>query len=180
MRDIINPAKLTRQQQLDACAQCHSGISTDSKPPFTFLPGDTLSADVTSFQRFDTTATAEVHGNQYGLLTSSQCFIKSEMTCSTCHNPHANERGATVDFSARCMSCHQSGHEKSCALKVEMGETVSGRCPDCHMPVKPSKKISFRVAGGDQRAELARTHFISIYPGQSKKIAEAIRQLERR
>lgn len=176
-RDIINPARLTRQQQLDACAQCHSGVSTDQKPPFTFLPGDTLAADVTSFQRFDTTATAEVHGNQYGLLTSSQCFIRSEMTCSTCHDPHASERGAVEIFSARCVSCHQDGHQKACALKGELGEAVSGRCPDCHMPVKPSKKIAFRVASGEQKAELARTHFISVYPEQSRKIAEAIRKL---
>ncbi|MFM9076556.1 MAG: multiheme c-type cytochrome [Bacteroidota bacterium] len=103
-RDIINPANLTRQQQLDACAQCHSGITTDLKPPFTFLPGDTLVADRTSFQRFDTTAAAEVHGNQYGLLTSSKCFIQSELTCSNCHQPHTRERGFVADCSARCMS----------------------------------------------------------------------------
>ena len=63
-----------------------------------FLPGDSLGLDLTSFQRYDTSATAEVHGNQYGMLASSKCFIKSEMTCSTCHRPHAAERGSAAAF----------------------------------------------------------------------------------
>ncbi|MFN8340407.1 MAG: multiheme c-type cytochrome [Cyclobacteriaceae bacterium] len=177
IKDIINAAHLSRRQQLDACAQCHSGINTSLKPPFTFFPGDTLAMDVASFQRYDTTATAEVHGNQYGMLAASQCFIKSEMTCSTCHNPHQKERGDIASFSARCMNCHQQGHEKVCALSGKPGQAVNGQCPDCHMPVRPSRKIAFKVANGEQKAELARTHFISIYPEQSRKIVASIKQL---
>ena len=178
-KEIINPARLSRQQQLDACAQCHSGINTDPKAPFTFLPGDSLGLDLTSFQRYDTSATAEVHGNQYGMLASSKCFIKSEMTCSTCHRPHAAERGSAAAFSARCITCHGAGHEKKCAMEKELGVLISGKCPDCHMPVRPSGKIAFRVAGGTARAELARSHFISVYREHSREIANKIRGMGR-
>src|SRR3712207_8479990 len=34
----------------------------------------------------DSTANLDVHGNQYGLLTGSKCFVNSpSMTCSSCH-----------------------------------------------------------------------------------------------
>ena len=39
---IINPGKLSRLQQMDQCGLCHSGIQQNIRPPFTFMPGDTL------------------------------------------------------------------------------------------------------------------------------------------
>ena len=46
----------------------------------------------------------DVHGNQLGLLSASKCFRMSQtMTCTTCHNPHENERGKIALFSQRCI-----------------------------------------------------------------------------
>ena len=39
---VINPAKLSRQQQLDVCAVCHAGKMQKIKPSFQFVPGKNL------------------------------------------------------------------------------------------------------------------------------------------
>jgi hypothetical protein len=108
-RYIINPATLTRQQNLDLCALCHGGRLNRLRPSFSFTAGDKLS----DYFQFDTmgrnVADIDVHGNQLGLLMASKCFQMSQMTCITCHNTHENERGKLAVFSQRCMACHGDG-----------------------------------------------------------------------
>src|SRR5690606_34482470 len=71
---------LSRQQKLDMCAVCHSGNQQKlQKSTFSFLPGDVLSDFYyPDFSRPDI-SDFDVHGNQYQLLTASQCFIQSNM-----------------------------------------------------------------------------------------------------
>jgi hypothetical protein len=85
-RFITNPASLSRQQRLDVCALCHSGVMQSMKPAFSFLPGDTLSKYfIKNSSRIDSFK-LDVHANQYGLLSASKCFrISGTMTCSSCH-----------------------------------------------------------------------------------------------
>src|SRR5690606_1855563 len=111
---IVNPARLTRQQRLDNCALCHSGIRDNIMPAFTFMVSDKL--DDFSFPSYaaDSAATLDVHGNQYGLLTSSKCFEMSDMDCSSCHNVHVKETRKLEVFSSRCMNCHKQGGENFC------------------------------------------------------------------
>jgi hypothetical protein len=147
---ILNAKLMTRQQRLDACAQCHSGSRYPLKPAFTFRVGDPL----TDFSqaKYDVSAagTLDVHGNQYGLLSSSKCFLHSTMDCSTCHNVHVNQAGDLKGFSQRCISCHS---------EVKHTTLVStDNCIDCHMPAIPSSKIVL------QQSALVRTHRIAIYP----------------
>ena len=68
---IINPALLSRQQKLDNCALCHSGLRENSKPSFSFVTGDKLDDYSTPDYNVDSVAQLDVHGNQYGLLTAS-------------------------------------------------------------------------------------------------------------
>lgn len=175
----INPARLSRQAQLDLCAQCHGGTRTSRSAPFAFMPGDSLTKEMMAFHTLDTSG-VEVHGNQYDLLAGSRCFLSSNMTCSNCHNPHQPERGNKALFSSRCLSCHE-GREQSqtvCKLQLTEGDIIKSNCIDCHMPARASKKIQFRT---DKRkelsAEIARTHFISIYPAESRKILEMMKKL---
>jgi hypothetical protein len=163
---ILNPATFSRQQNLDLCGLCHGGRLRKTQPTFQFVSGDRLS----DYFVMDTTTpnpdNIDVHGNQYGLLRSSKCFrMSSTMTCTTCHNPHENERGNIALFSSRCISCHTNGRNHTCTLTASIGPSISLNCIDCHMPLKASRSIT-ELLSGDRRptAALIRSHLIKIYP----------------
>ncbi len=167
-RFVTNAAKLNRQQRMDGCALCHSGFRTAIQPPFSFQVGDTL-AHFSQGKAISRQAdTLDVHGNQYGLLAASKCFLGSaEMDCSTCHNVHRDEFNRADLFSAKCQSCHNGKDNPVCSLpEKERGSVHLGdNCIDCHMPVRASKKIMLNVGSGDKLLpDYIRTHFISIYP----------------
>jgi hypothetical protein len=168
-RFIINPGKLTRQQNLDLCRLCHGGGLVKTKPSFSFLPGDTLSQFFNLPTDTADPHAIDVHGNQYGLLASSKCFLNSQMTCGTCHNPHRNEEGMLAVYSARCMNCHNPGHNNFCKLKNKEKYNISTNCIDCHMPELTSKAITVLQQGENVPTPASmRTHFITVYPEQTK------------
>lgn len=168
---IINPASLSRQQNLDLCASCHGGRLKKTRPSFEFTVGNKLA----DYFEVDTVLPAadkiDVHGNQYGLLRASKCFRMSEtMTCNTCHNSHENERGNTALFSQRCMSCHTKEHGNFCKLKNSSAALLKQNCIDCHMLLQSSKAIAVFLPGTNMPvAALIRSHLIGIYPTQTKK-----------
>ena len=167
-RFITGPAKLTRQRQLDACALCHSGFRKELRPPFSFRTGDTLDQFSTATYSEDTAAALDVHGNQYGLLTSSKCFRMSEMTCSSCHNVHKEEVNAPDLFSQRCQGCHQQTVHKFAGFPATAVD-IKTNCISCHMPMLPSKNI-FLVANDRDKSspDFVRTHRVAIYPDQTR------------
>ena len=168
---ILNPAKFSRQQNLDLCGLCHGGRIKDTRPSFEFVSGDKLS----DYFQIDTSApdpqNIDVHGNQLGLLRSSKCFRMSQiMTCTTCHNPHENERGNIELFSQRCTTCHNKGHNRVCKMSGSLGPPINLNCIDCHMPLKPSKMIT-ELLPGDAKptAALVRSHQIAIYRDETAR-----------
>jgi hypothetical protein len=169
---IINPASLSRQQNLDLCASCHGGRLQKTQPSFSFKVGDKLS----DFYIVDTTApkpeNIDVHGNQYALMRASKCFRMTQtLTCNTCHNTHQREKGQTALFSQRCMECHNNGHGSDCKLTQSIGKVITSNCIDCHMPLQPSKAIAVRLQGEEQPvAAMIRSHYVSIYPDETKRI----------
>lgn len=173
---IVNPARFTRQQSLDACAVCHSGIRDSRQPAFSFVAGDDL-ADYFAPGHAADTAHPEVHGNQYGLLAASKCFLMSKnLTCVTCHNTHVNERGNLALFSQRCMDCHQPSGDHFCTMRPSPGMTLTSNCIDCHMPVQASGLVNLMVPGQSKMTPLLlRSHLIAIYPGQIKKTMDRMR-----
>lgn len=168
---ISNPARFSRQQNLDLCALCHGGRLQKKKPSFTFTSGSLMS----HYFVVDTTApnpeAIDVHGNQYGLLRASKCFRMSKtLTCNNCHNTHEKETGKTVLFSQRCASCHNSDHGPVCKLEKKLSAVITKNCIDCHMPLKPSRAIAVFLPGANApTAALIRSHLISIYPEETKK-----------
>jgi predicted CXXCH cytochrome family protein len=136
---IVNPAKLDRDRQLDTCMQCHLETTSLGLPnsiphydqvAYSYRPGQTLGASISYFDHepgsgFDDRF--EVAHQAYR-LAKSQCFLKSQMTCTTCHDPHVALRGsnATKHFEEVCTSCHQSVHPALLAR-------TSSTCMDCHM-----------------------------------------------
>ncbi len=171
---IVNPAKLSQQQQLDICAYCHGGNIQKTKPSFQFKAGDKL-ADYFKIDSLHNAAAEsgniDVHGNQVGLLKASQCFIKSSsMTCSTCHDTHQNQRNKKELFSAKCTGCHNTNDN---AFKTPVHTktiSVEKNCIDCHMPAQPSRSIAVYLQGQETpSASLVRSHFIAIYKFQDSK-----------
>lgn len=170
---IINPAKLSYKLQMDVCNLCHSGRLQKTQPSFSFVAGDTLS----NYFSIDTTikqaADIDVHGNQYGLLANSKCFIVSKtLTCTTCHNVHKNERDKMQLFSQRCMSCHSNEHKP---IEGISSTAIKNNCIDCHMPEQQSRSIEFILQGDNfPTPAIMRTHFITVYPDATKKFIEHI------
>jgi hypothetical protein len=175
---IVNPARLSRQQNLDLCALCHGGRLQKTKPSFTFTAGNTLSDHFV----VDTTAPEpdriDVHGNQYGLLRASACFQQSlTLTCNSCHNTHTNEKGKVEIFSQRCMNCHSKEQHNFCPMEKTLGNAITSNCIDCHMPVKPSRAIAVFLPGSTApTSALIRSHHIAVYPHEAKRLMPIIKE----
>ncbi len=162
---VIKFDTLTRQQRLDVCAQCHSGgRATVQGNPFYFLPGDNLD-DYSTSTHEENNATLDVHGNQYGLLTQSECFKQTAtMDCASCHDPHKNQRGDTDYFNMKCIGCH-SGEKSTCALSPSKMKGLTQGCIGCHMPARPSKTLTAQLEIDSVGTSFyIRTHLIGIYP----------------
>ena len=156
---IRNPARFTRERQLDTCALCHSGNRPPRGPPFTYQPGD----DLATYLAAPPTAVAaapDVHGDQVGSLRRSKCFDKSpDMTCSTCHNVHETQRDVAA-MARKCLACHQQTVHPRAA---EIGDRMLSACVDCHMPVSLSNALQINTPTGADGFSI-RSHRIAVYP----------------
>jgi Cytochrome c554 and c-prime len=179
---ILSTRTLSRQQRLDACALCHSGLQVPLKPAFTFQVGDTLGKYYAPGLQTGTGGNPEVHGNQYGLLRSSKCFLQSQLDCASCHDVHVNEVNNPKLFSQRCMTCHNEPAHNTCTIRPVAGLVLSDNCIDCHMPALASRKIVLQGSGssatllsGATKASpaLVRTHRIAIYPESTRQFLES-------
>jgi hypothetical protein len=156
---IVNPARLSRERQVDGCALCHGGIGEPIQPPFTYPPGAPLEAYLHRPAPGPIEA-VDVHGNQVALLKQSPCFQGSAtMTCSTCHDVHQTQRDVTA-FAPTCLSCHQA---QQCGLFPEHGQRIADQCVSCHMPALPARSIVARRDGQPVQPAV-RTHWIRVYP----------------
>ncbi len=138
---IVNPARLERKRQMEVCMQCHlettssplpHAIRRFDRPLFSYRPGEPLADYQLNFDHKPGTGfddRLEVAHQAYRLRKSS-CFLNSEMTCTTCHNPHDVPRGeeATKHYVAVCASCHTKPHTP--ALTAAASKST---CLDCHM-----------------------------------------------
>ena len=157
---ILNPAKFTRDRQVDLCAECHNGIQrVGLKPTFSYLPGRPLSE---YFKALPSGGSEhpDVHGNQVGLLERSKCYRSSEkMSCSTCHDVHST--GLTIEsYAQKCQGCHSW---QSCGMAKKLGHSIVNQCIECHMPVEETNVIVSQTAGQVVHAKM-RNHWIKVYP----------------
>jgi tetratricopeptide (TPR) repeat protein len=146
---IVNPGRLTRERQMDVCMQCHLETTSSSLPHsilkidrdvFSYRPGEPLPDYELSFDHKAGTGfddRLEVAQQAYRLRKSA-CFLKSQMTCITCHNPHQELVGveATNHYVAVCVGCHSTAHasEKPVVPQgVTNPETAEPNCLTCHM-----------------------------------------------
>ena len=150
---ILNPQNLTRKSQLELCMQCHLETSSRHMPNelraydrdlLSYRPGQPLEDYKIYFDRAidggkdgkdEKDDTFEVAHAAYR-LRKSKCFLQSEMTCTTCHNPHDIPRGdeAIKSYVAVCQSCHQ-------AVTHTVATPASNNCISCHMPKRRTEDV---------------------------------------
>ena len=156
---IINPARLSRERQMDICGLCHAGHGNILTPSLSFVPGDVLSRHL-EFPKLAPDARPDVHASQIQLLERSRCFESSTtMTCTTCHDVHTPQRDPAA-FAPKCMTCHKV---ESCRTFPKLGRKISGQCITCHMPLQETALI-ISSANGRSLAPKVRNHQIAIYP----------------
>jgi hypothetical protein len=153
---VINPARFSRERQMDLCAWCHAGAGVSSQPAFSYVPGEALDKYLTLPQP-DPSAPVDVHGSQVEMLERSQCFEKSAMTCLTCHDVHVVQHDLS-EFSQRCLSCHKPGS----AMFPKQDHQVASDCIVCHMPLQETNLIVFDQNGKKARPKV-RNHWIKVY-----------------
>ena len=130
---ILNPARLSGEQQLGVCEQCHlagetrvllDGHTWDKYDPRTPL-ADYMSIYVKGGKRGQAFSIAS-HGDR---LAQSPCAQQSggRLTCTTCHNPHKPSTPKT--HRDACLSCHKVSEcgEEHAAAKPD------AECWPCHM-----------------------------------------------
>lgn len=146
---IVNPARLDRGRAMDVCLQCH--LETTSVPlpnstlklgrgMFSFRPGESLT-DYAAYFDFPKGAG---HDDDFNIvhqgyqLVRSACYLNSEMTCTSCHDPHRTPEDPPEFFRSRCLSCHELD---SCSQDAEQRASNGDDCVACHMPERRTDDI---------------------------------------
>jgi hypothetical protein len=155
---ILNPARFSRDRQMDLCAWCHAGHGVPLLATFSYIPGEPLEKYL-ELPEPDPNAPVDVHGSQVELLKKSRCFQSSPMTCLTCHDVHTTQKDPAA-FSGHCLNCHKvETHPKT-------GQPIASNCVDCHMPKQQTNLIVFNWNGRKVSPEV-RNHWIKVYPETS-------------
>ncbi|WP_175443734.1 multiheme c-type cytochrome [Flagellimonas zhangzhouensis] len=159
---------LSRQLQMDNCVQCHSGLRAIQikENPFSFMVGDQLDTYAKNYNFGRPQAELDVHGNQYGLLKSSECFKNSEtLSCTTCHDPHKKQRGDYDHFNSKCIECHAAPKNLHNNSGFDAANLTD--CIGCHMPLFPSQTMKVKLEENAEETSVdIRTHLIGIYMDQ--------------
>lgn len=154
---IVNPARLNSLQQYQLCGQCHSRVTNKTEKDLAF-PQDFVSGNTDLHGRVEFWTHSTKPGNFWANESASknrQQYNDSRMskhyavgvTCITCHDVHAPQKGQSqlrVAKSSLCASCH----EASAALyKDSVMSGMGVLCTDCHMA-----KLGSR-SGGTKKAK---------------------------
>jgi Flp pilus assembly protein TadD len=135
----VNPGKLTRERQMDVCMQCHletssphaaAEIKAYDRDLLSYRPGQALGEYKIFFERAKPLQSGEF-GNAHAAygLRKSACYLQTQMTCLTCHNPHDVPHGdvAIQGYIATCNKCHA-------AVQHTVALPAKENCITCHMP----------------------------------------------
>ncbi|MEQ8704300.1 MAG: multiheme c-type cytochrome [Phaeodactylibacter sp.] len=136
---IVNPRDLSRDLQMDLCQRCHlQGIAVlqEGKSFYDFKPGMPLNEVVNVFlPRYTDSHEKFIMASQADRLRLSACYLNSEMTCITCHNPHKSIAVTGKEqYNNACKNCHDSPEESRCAFPIAERLAEGNDCSGCHMP----------------------------------------------
>lgn len=141
---IVNPRYLSRDLQMDLCQRCHlQGIVVleEGRTFFDFKPGMQLNEVLNVFlPRYTNSHEKFIMASQADRLRLSECYLNSEMSCITCHNPHKSvEITDKVNFNKTCLNCHKS--PRACSVVEEKRLNEHNDCVSCHTPKSGSIDI---------------------------------------
>ena len=146
---IVNPARLDRKLQLDVCMQCHLETSSsllpdvvlkDGRDIFSYRPGEPLEEHAAIFDYPVDSGHDEFNiVHQAYRLRKSLCFASSEMTCTTCHDPHSVPADKPTFYKQKCLDCHPSVDD--CAESVQARAANGDDCLACHMPQRRTHDV---------------------------------------
>lgn len=153
-------AALSRERQLGVCQQCHlTGVLVfrPGEAMLSYQPGEPLEEHRAVFASEEQVSDPERFGiaSHAKRLALSACFEETQMTCTTCHDPHVPtaELGADA-FDAVCQDCHALDDDALSAMGAGLAEAAptcsreehgeaeaqasvdaaeSPGCVDCHM-----------------------------------------------
>jgi hypothetical protein len=100
--------RLTTEEQLDFCGQCHRTWSQVA------LKGPRGIQNV-RFQPYR--------------LANSRCYDAADrrIRCTACHDPHGDVETVTTAYDAKCTACHSRAAARRCKV-------AQANCVTCHMP----------------------------------------------
>lgn len=136
---IVNPSRLPRDLQMDLCQRCHlQGIAVlkEGKDFYDFKPGMRLNEVVNIFlPRYTNDHERFIMASQADRLRLSPCYINTEMTCLTCHNPHQSIAVTDKEqYNTACINCHGGQREEACTAEPAVRLAAGDDCSGCHMP----------------------------------------------
>jgi tetratricopeptide (TPR) repeat protein len=136
---IVNPGKLPRPLLEDICANCHqNGIASvllRGRQHSDFRPGRPLTDYRIDYQ-FDVGNEQMTVVGHMEQLRRSACYQQSaQLSCLTCHDPHARHKpqDPVAFYRQKCLSCHSEQH---CRLDqaARRKKDATDNCVACHMP----------------------------------------------
>ncbi|HTV55009.1 MAG TPA: tetratricopeptide repeat protein [Terriglobia bacterium] len=136
---IVNPGKLSRPLLEAVCSECHlSGAATVTlrgRHAGDFRPGMPLT-DFRVDYRFDGGKELMTVAGHIAQLRQSTCYQQSaDLSCLTCHDPHAHEKpkDPAAFYRQKCLSCHTV---QACGLgqAQRRAKDAIDNCLACHMP----------------------------------------------
>jgi hypothetical protein len=138
---IVNPKHLSRELADDVCAQCHlrsvASCLVRDRDLADFRPGLPLSAVRIDFRLGRVSDPMSVVGHVQQ-MRASRCYQQSQMTCTTCHDPHAlpPQEQQALYYRGKCLSCHNL---EDCHVDPAERARASAdnNCLTCHMPRSP-------------------------------------------
>ncbi|MBA3648261.1 MAG: pilus assembly protein TadD [Chitinophagales bacterium] len=155
---IVNPGKLSRDLQVELCQRCHlQGITVlnEGKSYFDFHPGMPLNTVMNVFMpRYEGGQEKFIMASHADRMKQSRCYLNSNMTCLTCHNPHVSVKFTSNDrFNNACQSCHSGNASTECTLPISQRIKENNNCFKCHMPVSETIDIP-NVTVHDHRIQI--------------------------
>jgi hypothetical protein len=148
---IVNPIKCNSHVSSEICGQCHShSLPLDEKVRTTgrgYRAGGDFSQHLRRAEPYSSAdwqsqfwkdGTERAAGREFNGLAISACYLKGELSCSTCHSSHRGDRNHLITpqmlTNQACLPCHQE-HVLKPQAHTHHGSGSSGSlCYNCHMP----------------------------------------------
>jgi predicted CXXCH cytochrome family protein len=151
--EIVNPGRLSGEDRMVDCLQCHARRMVVKRG---FQTGENYYdyymlkfVELTTRNAGEPEIWYERHrrfANECLAIQESGCYLKGNATCFTCHDPHqvnlsADARYRTTD--ELCLQCHKRFRDSKAAAEHTRHDLKKegSRCVECHMMLITSKNV---------------------------------------